>query len=220
MLKIHTLGGYNEVGKNMTAVDTGEDIIVFDCGLYLPAVIDLQETEKKPTPKLLASAGALPDDSFLWKNKDRVRAFLITHAHLDHVGAAHYIAMKYPNADIVGTPFTIELLKTLIQDANIVLRNKLVSIKAGSYYSLKGKNYEYKVDFVNMTHSTIQSTIIALHVKEGVVVYANDYKLDDNPVIGLPPDYKKLEELNKYQLNEKNAIDKLFKIAKFKDKFL
>jgi len=76
MLKIHTLGGYNEVGKNMTAVDTGEDIIVFDCGLYLPAVIDLQETEKRPTPKLLASAGALPDDSFLWKNKDRVKAFL------------------------------------------------------------------------------------------------------------------------------------------------
>jgi len=197
MLKIHTLGGYNEVGKNMTAVDTGEDIIVFDCGLYLPAVIDLQETEKRPTPKLLASAGALPDDSFLWKNKDRVKAFLITHAHLDHVGAVHYIAMKYPNADIVGTPFTIELLKTLIQDANISLRNKLVSIKSDSHYMVKGKNKEYKVDFVNITHSTIQSTMIALHTKEGVVVYANDYKLDDNPVIGSPPNYKKMEELSK-----------------------
>ncbi|OIO41409.1 ribonuclease J [Candidatus Pacearchaeota archaeon CG10_big_fil_rev_8_21_14_0_10_31_9] len=197
MLKIHTLGGYNEVGKNMTAVDTGEDILVFDCGLYLPAVIDLQETEKRPTSKLLASAGALPDDSFLWKNKDRVRAFLITHAHLDHVGAVHYIATKYPKADIVATPFTIELLKTLIQDSNIILKNKLVSIKSDSYYMVKGKNTEYKVDFVNITHSTIQSTIIALHAKEGVVVYANDYKLDNNPVIGLPPNYQKLKELSK-----------------------
>ena len=92
MLKIHTIGGYNEVGKNMTALEIDDDIIVFDCGLYLPAVIDLQEAEKNPTPQMLRNAGAFPENDFLLKNKNKVRAFLITHAHLDHVGALHYFA--------------------------------------------------------------------------------------------------------------------------------
>jgi len=94
MFKIHTIGGYNEVGKNMTAIEFQDDIFVFDCGLYLPAVIDLQESTKQPTPKLLREVGALPDDTFLEKNKDKVRAFIITHAHLDHVGAVQHVAHK------------------------------------------------------------------------------------------------------------------------------
>ncbi len=197
MIKIHTLSGYDEVGKNMTALEIGEDIIVFDCGLYLPAVIDLQETEKLPTPKMLKEAGAFPDDSYLARNKHRVRAFLVTHAHLDHVGALHYIAKNYPNAEIFGTPFTNEVLKSLMEDSRMNLKNKITNVKPDRECFVKGKSGKYKVDFVNMTHSTIQSAMIAVHTPEGVVVYANDYKLDNNPVIGNPPNYAKMRELAK-----------------------
>ena len=165
MLKIHTLGGYNEIGKNMTAVEIDDDIIVFDCGLFLPAVIDLQESTKQPTPKLLEDAGALPDDSFLQKNRNRVKAFLITHAHLDHVGAVQHIAGRYPNADIYGTPYTIEVLKALIRDSKSQIRNRLNYVQLDSSVIIKGKSSSYKADFVNITHSTLQSTFIALHTK-------------------------------------------------------
>jgi len=197
MFKIHTLGGYNEVGKNMTAADFGDDIIVFDAGLYLPAVIDLQESDRKPTPQLLESTGALPDDTFLRKNKDKVRAFLITHAHLDHVGAVHYIASRYPKAEIYGTPFTIEILKSLMDDSKVFLKNKITAVEPDGSVEIKGAKQTYKADFVNMTHSTIQSTMIALHSKQGIVVYCNDYKLDNSPVMGNPPNYQKMRELAK-----------------------
>src|SRR3989344_2684258 len=197
MMKIHTIGGYDEVGKNMTAVEINGDIIVFDCGLYLPAVIDIQENEKNPTPQMLRGAGAFPDENFLLKNKDKVRAFLITHAHLDHVGAVHYFAYKFPKAQIIGTPFTIEVLKSLMQDSKQHLRNKIFPIQPGGSITIKGHNKLYKAEFLNMTHSTIQSTMIALHTHEGIVIYANDYKLDNTPVMGSPPNYEKLKKLAK-----------------------
>ena len=197
MISIHTIGGYNEVGKNMTAIDLGEDIIVFDCGLYLPAVIDLQESEKNPTPQMIRNCGALPDDSFLLKNKDRVRAFLITHAHLDHIGAVHYIAHKFPRAQIISTPFSLEVLKALMKDSKQNLKNRLVAVYPNNSVFIKGSSRTYKADFLNMTHSTIQSTIIALHTNYGIVIYANDYKLDNTPIMGNPPDYNKLRQLAK-----------------------
>jgi ribonuclease J len=197
MINIRTSSGYNEVGKNMTVVDFGEDIIVFDCGLHLPAVIDLQESEKNPTPQMLRSAGALPNFDFLEKNRDKVRAFLITHAHLDHVGAVQYVAGKFPKAEIFGTPFTIEVLKALMKDSKSILKNKITTVKSDTTCIVKGKRKNYKADFINMTHSTIQSTIIALHTDKGAIVYANDYKLDNTPIMGKPPNYPKMRSLAK-----------------------
>ncbi|MEA3330048.1 MAG: MBL fold metallo-hydrolase [Nanoarchaeota archaeon] len=197
MIKIHTLGGYNEVGKNMTAVEFNDDIIVFDCGLHIPAIVDLQESVRQPTPKMYEDAGALPDYSFLEKNKNKVRAFLVSHAHLDHVGAIHYVARKFPNAIVCGTPFTIEVLKTIMEDSKLFLKNKIKVIQPDGQVIIKGKNQQFKADFVNITHSTIQASIIALHSKEGIVVYANDFKLDNSPIMGNPPNYKKMKELGK-----------------------
>jgi len=195
MLKVHTIGGYDEVGKNMTAIEIGEDIIVFDCGLYLPAVIDLQEAERNPTPQMLKSAGAIPDDKFLLKNKHKVRAFLITHAHLDHIGALHNYAQNFPQAKIFSTPFTLEVSKALMQDSKQHLKNKMTYVNPGESVNIKGKSNTYKAEFLNMTHSTIQSTMIALHTPSGIVVYANDYKLDNNPIMGKPPNYNKFKQL-------------------------
>src|SRR3989344_425175 len=156
-MKIHTIGGYNEVGKNMTALETGDDVILFDDGLFMPAIVGLAEREKVPTERGMRAIGALPDDLYLDSNnlREKVRAILISHAHLDHVGA----------------------------------------LQNNAYY-IKGKK-SYKVEFINMTHSTLHSTLIAVHTPNGIIAYANDFKLDNSPVFGDKPNYKRLKELSR-----------------------
>ncbi len=201
-MEICTIGGYEEVGKNMTAVKVGEDVFIFDCGVYLPPIIELQEqepTSKSYSEKKLRSVGALPDDLVLdklgWTKK--VRAIIISHAHLDHVGSVHYLAKRYPSAEILGTPFTLAVLDTLIEDTKLRITNKRKAIKEDSVYIVKGKSENYKLEFIHTTHSTLQCVFLALHSKEGVFFYALDFKFDQHPVIGNPPNYKKLKELGK-----------------------
>ncbi len=200
-MEIFTIGGFNEVGKNMTAVKTGEDVIIFDAGIYLPAVIELQEEEEQQTTyseKKLRSIGALPDDLILDKLglRNKVRAILLGHAHLDHIGAIPYIARNY-HADIIGTPFTIAVLKKIMKDDKITIPNKIKVVNPNSSFMIKGKNRSYKVEFINATHSTIQTSMMALHTPEGIVLYANDFKLDNTPVLGLPPNYDALKRIAK-----------------------
>ncbi|MCH7568561.1 MAG: MBL fold metallo-hydrolase [Nanoarchaeota archaeon] len=197
MLTLHTIGGYNEVGKNMTVLEVGEDAIIFDLGLYLPSIVGVQEREKVPTEKGMRALGALPDDLYLDKKglRNKVRAILISHAHLDHVGAVQYLAQRY-KAPVLGTPFTIEVLKKLMEDNRNGIPNKIIKINPNGSYIAKGKN-NYKVEFINITHSTIQCALIAVHTKDGIILYANDYKMDNTPVMGDPPNYKRLKELSK-----------------------
>lgn len=199
-MKIYTIGGYNEVGKNMTVVDLGEDAFIFDLGIYLPAVVELQEEEEQQqayNEKLLRQIGALPDDLMLDKLglRNKIRGILISHAHLDHVGAVPYIAYRY-KAPVVGTPFTIAVLKSIMRDEKIKIPNKITTINPNSSLTLKGKNKTYKVEFINITHSTPQTSMIALHTPEGIVLYANDFKLDNTPVLGLPPNYNALKKIS------------------------
>ncbi|MBX4212314.1 MBL fold metallo-hydrolase, partial [Candidatus Pacearchaeota archaeon] len=194
-MKIHAIGGYSEVGKNMTALEIGDDVILFDSGLFLPAIVAVEEREKIPTERGMRDLGALPDDLYLEKKglSGKVRALLVSHAHLDHVGGVPYNSYRY-NADVVGTPFTMEVLKVLMEDSKQRINNKIVSVQPNGTYVARGKK-NYKVEFVNMTHSTIQSALIAVHTPEGIVLYANDYKLDNSPVFGDKPNYKRLKEL-------------------------
>lgn len=195
MIKIHGVGGYDEVGKNMTAIEHKEDVMLYDAGLYLPAVIGVSEREKIPTESGMRALGALPNDHYLDEKKlrEKVRGILISHGHLDHVGATQYIAPRY-KAGIYGTPYTMEVLKTLMEDRNIP--NKLNSIPVNGSAYIQGKQ-KYKVEFINMTHSTLQCSIVAVHTPDGVILYANDYKLDNTPVLGDKPNYKRLKELSK-----------------------
>lgn len=196
-MKIHAIGGYDEVGKNMTALEVGEDVIVFDAGLFLPAIVGVSEREKIPTEKGMRALGALPDDIYLdtANLRSKVRALLVSHAHLDHVGGVPYVAPRY-DAPVLGTPYTMEVLKVLMADSNQRIRNRIISVNPDGTYVIKGKK-EYKVEFVNITHSTIQSALIAVHTPGGVVLYANDYKLDNSPVFGNKPNYRRLKELAK-----------------------
>ncbi len=197
-MDIYTIGGYSEVGKNMTVVDLGDDVIMFDMGLFLPSVIELSERDLKYTEKKLRTFGAIPEDTILDKKdlRKKVRAILVSHAHLDHVGAVPYLAPRY-NAEIIGTPFTTEVLKAILKDEQIILKNKIKTVQPNSSYYVQGKKKKYKVDFINITHSTIQTSLIALHTDEGVVLYANDFKLDNNPIFGKKPNYKKIEEIRR-----------------------
>ncbi|MBS3089394.1 MBL fold metallo-hydrolase [Candidatus Pacearchaeota archaeon] len=194
-MKIHAIGGYSEVGKNMTALESGDDVFLFDAGLFLPAIVGVTERERIQTEKGMRALGALPDDIYLDKHglREKVRAILISHAHLDHVGGVPYIAPRY-KANVLGTPFTMEVLKVLMADSQQHLRNKIISVNVDGSYLVKGKR-NYKVEFINMTHSTIQSSIIAVHTPEGIVLYANDYKLDNSPIFGDKPNYRRLKEL-------------------------
>ncbi|MEK6906628.1 MAG: MBL fold metallo-hydrolase RNA specificity domain-containing protein [Nanoarchaeota archaeon] len=200
-MEIHSIGGFNEVGKNMTAVNLGDDAVIFDAGIYLPAVIELQEQELQPqtyTEKRLRNIGALPDDLTLDKYniRSKVRAIMLGHAHLDHIGAIPYISYRY-NANVVGTPFTTTVLKKIMDDSSIRIPNKIMSVNPNSSFTIKGKKRNYTAEMINITHSTIQSTMMALHTPEGVILYANDFKFDNNPIVGLPPNYDALKRIAK-----------------------
>ena len=201
-MKIHTIGGYNEVGKNMTVVELADDAIIFDAGFYMPAIVEMQEeensTHQEYTEKKLRNNGALPDDVFIQKLglRNKIRAILLGHAHLDHIGAVPYTSYRY-NAPVVGTPFTISVLKKIMEDAKIKIPNKISPVNPNSTFIVKGKKRNYRAEFINITHSTLQTSMIALHTPEGIVLYANDFKIDNTPVLGLPPNYQALKRIAK-----------------------
>ncbi len=200
-MEIFTVGGFNEVGKNMTVVNFKDDAILFDAGFYMPAIVSLQEQESQEkgySEKRLRGIGAMPDDLILDKLgiRNKVRAMLLGHAHLDHIGAVPYLGYRY-NAPVVGTPFTMSVLKKILEDEKINIPNPLRTVNPNSSFMIKGKNKSYKAEFINITHSTIQTSMIALHTPEGVVLYANDFKMDNTPILGLPPNYDALKRIGK-----------------------
>lgn len=196
-MNIYAVGGFSEVGKNMSVVEIGEDAFIFDEGFFLPAIVELQENEReRMTEQKLRKINAIPNDFFIENIRKKVRAQLIGHAHLDHVGAVPFISNRY-DAPIYGTPFTTAVLDKLINNESIFLKNKIKTIQPNNSFYIEGKSEKYLVEFINITHSIPQTSVIAVHTKEGIVVYANDFKLDDTPTLGLKPNYERLKEIAK-----------------------
>jgi ribonuclease J len=201
-MEVCTIGGFEEVGKNMTAVKTGDDVFIFDSGIYLPPVIEIQETEPQEqiySEQKLRKIGAVPDDFVLDKLgwREKVRAIIIGHAHLDHAGALPYLIQRYPKAQIIATPFTMALLDVLLEDNEIHIKNKKTILKGNSSLKIKGASQEYTIEFVHVTHSTLQCVLSVLHTKEGLFFYALDYKFDNYPVMENITNYKRIRELGK-----------------------
>lgn len=121
---------------------------------------------------------------------------LLSHAHLDHIGATPYISYRY-KAPVVSTPFTIAVLKRLLEDGNVKIPNKLEVVQPNGTFLVRGRKRNYQAEFINITHSTPHTAIIAVHTPKGAVVYVNDYKLDNTPVLGMPPNYQALRRLSK-----------------------
>jgi len=194
-IEIATIGGYEEVGRQMTAVRAGDDVVVFDMGLNLSKVLihDNVETERMHSLDLI-DMGAIPDDRVMSDLQGDVKAIVPTHGHLDHIGAISKLAHRY-DAPIVATPFTIELVKQQIQsEEKFGVQNDLVKMDPGERMSIGDRN---ELEFVNVTHSIIDAINPVLHTPEGAVVYGLDKRIDHTPVIGDPIDMERFREIGR-----------------------
>jgi ribonuclease J len=194
-IEIATIGGYEAVGRQMTAVRAGDDVVIFDMGLNLSKVLihDNVETERMHSLDLI-DMGAIPDDRVMSDIEGDVQAIVPTHGHLDHIGAISKLAHRY-DAPIVATPFTIELVKQQIDsEEKFGVQNDLVKMDAGATMSI-GEACE--LEFVNVTHSIIDAINPVLHTPEGAVVYGLDKRMDHTPVLGDPIDMERFREIGR-----------------------
>lgn len=194
-ISIIAVGGYNEIGRNMTAIRIGKDIVVMDMGIRLDRVQIHEDTdvESMHASELIAM-GAIPDDSIMSSVDGRVRAIACTHGHLDHIGAVSKLAHKY-DAPIIATPFTADLISQEIRSEKIFgVRNSIMTLKAGERYQI---TEDIELEFIRVQHSIVDCVFAAIHTQEGTVLYANDFKIDRSPTLGDPPDFSRLRALGR-----------------------
>ena len=192
---IIAVGGYDEVGRNMTAIRCGADIVIMDMGLRLDRVQIHEDVETEKMHSLdLIRAGAIPDDTIMNAARGTVRAIICTHGHLDHIGAISKLAHRY-DAPIIGTPFTIELISQQISsERKFGTENELHTLNASETFPI---TEDISVEFIRVQHSIIDCVFAALHTPQGIMLYANDFKLDRTPVLGDKPDFDRLKSLGR-----------------------
>ena len=193
-IKFCPVGGYNEVGKNMTAVKAGDDTVILDMGFHLPSLVKYDEaghSRRSLSNDQMRKLGIIPDNTVINSWKSSVKAIACSHAHFDHVGAVPYLSNEY-KAPILGTPFTTEFLNIMARDEDMQLNNPIKKVNTGSKYRV---SKDLEIEFITTTHSVPQAAMVALHTKKGVILYTNDFKFDNHPIIGKKPDYSRLKEL-------------------------
>lgn len=178
-LKVRFLGGVGEIGKNMTALEYGKDIIVIDAGLTFPG-------DNMPGVDLV-----IPDVSYLEQNKARIRGIIITHGHEDHIGSIPYV-MKDLSAPIYGTKLTLTLIEHKLKEAKVG-DAVLNCVKPGSVIKLGC----FSVEFINVNHSIAGAVGLAITTPVGVVFHSGDFKIDYTPVAGETMDLARLSEIGK-----------------------
>lgn len=187
-VEVHAIGGYNFIGSNMTGIIIDDIGIIIDMGASIDKISLFGESKNikdVPLEELYANE-VIPDDrNFYEKYKDKIKAIILTHGHLDHIGSVGILSAKY-NAPIYCTPYTYSLLKEdfdLINDVKKVNLNS--SIKIG----------DLEIEFINMTHSIPHNSMIDIKTDKGHIVFSSDFKFDNFPIIGKRPDYKKLKKI-------------------------
>lgn len=194
-VEVIAIGGYEEVGKNMSAVKIGEDVVIFDMGIHLDRVHIHEDTDMARMHSLdLIERGIIPDDTLMKEVDGKVRAIVFTHGHLDHIGAVGKLAHRY-EAPLIGTPYTMGLIeKTIKSEKKFKVNNPLQVLNPGEKIQLSP---DITLEFVHTTHSLPQTVNAALHTSEGIIVYANDFKFDNHQMLAPPPDYNRLRELGR-----------------------
>jgi len=180
----------------MTAIKVDDEVVILDMGIDLDPYIRYTEEEDIMGPldaNALLKVGAIPDDKVIQDWKSKVKAIIPTHAHLDHVGAITFISNNY-KAPIICTPFTAEVIKIITQDEKMELKNPIKILNINSTLRISNN---IKIEFINVTHSIPQTVMVAVHTKYGIIIYANDFKFDNHPIIGKKPNYERLHELGK-----------------------
>ncbi len=215
-LKVIPLGGLGEIGKNMTVVEYGNDIIVIDCGVSFPE------------DDMLGIDLVIPDISYLEKNKDKIKAIILTHGHEDHIGALPYV-LKQINVPIYGTKLTLGLVKSKLEEhrinyADLHIVKAKDTVKFGSL----------RVEFIKTSHSIADSVALAIHTPVGIIVHTSDFKVDFTPIDGQVIDLARFASLGEqgvlalfadstnvelpgYTMSEKTVgavFDKMFEDAK------
>jgi len=193
-ISIVAVGGYDEVGRNMTAIRCGKDIVIMDMGVRLDRVQIHEDVAIEKMHSLdLIKMGAIPDDTIMSEVEGEVRAIVCTHGHMDHIGAIAKLAHRY-GAPIIGTPFTIELISQQIaSERKFGTTNKLITLNAGETMQIAPS---IELEFIRVQHSIIDCVFAVLHTLDGAIVYANDFKLDRTPTLGEKPDFRRLKRLH------------------------
>lgn len=176
-LKVIFIGGVGEIGKNMTALQYGDEIIVIDCGCTFP-------DSDMPGIDLV-----IPDDAYLLANKDKVKGIVLTHGHEDHIGALPYI-LKDLNVPVYGTKLTLALVDAKLREQKV--EGNLNVVKSKSVVAL-GENF--KVEFVKVSHSIAGSCALAITTPIGVVFHSGDFKVDFTPIDGNLIDLRRISEI-------------------------
>ena len=173
-LKIIPLGGVGEIGKNMTVIEYGKDIIVIDCGLSFP------------DEEMLGIDLVIPDMTYLERNREKLRGFLITHGHEDHIGAMPFALKQFGDVPVFGTRLTIGLIKHKLDENNITNAN-LNCITARARITLGC----FDIEFIKVSHSIAGAMAIAVRTPVGTLIHTGDFKLDFTPIDGEPIDLER-----------------------------
>ena len=167
-LKIIPLGGLNEIGKNMTVLEYGKDMIVVDCGLGFPE------------DEMYGVDLVIPDVTYLVKNANKMRGFFITHGHEDHIGALPYV-LEAINAPVHATRLTSGLIKLKLEEHRLLSKTKVQTHEAGA----KVKAGCFTVEFIHVNHSIADAVALAIHTPVGVVFMTGDFKIDPTAEDGM-----------------------------------
>ena len=179
-LKVACLGGLAEIGKNMTVLEYGDDIIVIDCGMGFP-------DEDMPGVDLV-----IPDVSYLVANAHKVRGILITHGHEDHIGAIPYILSQI-NVPVYGTRLSLGIIEGKLDENPPPNEPELYTVEAGDVISLG----VFKAEFIHVNHSIADACAIAVRTPHGIVYHSGDFKLDVSPIDGNMMDLTRIGELGR-----------------------
>jgi len=191
-IEVIGIGGYSNVIPNMTAVRIDDDIIIIDAGIDVDKISQFEDRETlgEISIEKLYEIEAIPDDRVLEKYKDKIKAIIITHGHLDHSGAVPLISKKY-DVPIYVTPFTYGVVRDLFKDYGIEMSKNIKMITPNSSIELN----KITIDFIHSTHSIPHTVMVNIRTEKGNIVFSSDFKFDNFPIIGKRPNYNKIREI-------------------------
>lgn len=179
-LKVIPLGGLEQIGMNITAFEYEDSMVVVDCGLSFP------------DDDMLGIDLVIPDVTYLKENMDRVKGFVITHGHEDHIGALPYV-LRELNIPIYATRLTMGLIENKLREHNLLGHTKRKVIKFGQSVNLG----QFRIEFIKTNHSIVDAAALAIHSPAGTVIHTGDFKVDYTPVYGEAIDLQRFAELGK-----------------------
>ena len=179
-IKIIPLGGLEEIGMNMTAFEYNDGIIVVDCGLSFPS------------DDMLGIDCVIPDITFLKENIKKVKGFVITHGHEDHIGALPYV-LKEINVPVYATKLTMGIIEGKLKEHELLKAVKRKVVKFGQSIHLG----DFRIEFIRTNHSIADAAALAIHTPEGIIVHTGDFKVDYTPVFGDAINLARFSELGK-----------------------